>query len=83
MTDAQMETLEKLLNQAKDEGRKEERDRANRLASLLAEAEKYLREGKERWAPGTTNSRVDDLLKAIPEALRPELATPTDQGGAG
>lgn len=39
------------------------RAEADGLRDTVQEACRYLREGKERWAPNTTNSHVDEFLK--------------------
>ena len=58
------EMLPKLLAE-----RDEARNTCHQQASLRADLElaiKYLREGKAKFAPGTTNSFVDDLLAKYP-----------------
>lgn len=44
-------------------------EEVRRLEKLLAEAIQYLREGKNKFAPHTTNSFVDDFL-ARNEAMK-------------
>lgn len=44
-----------------------------KLESMLVKAEQFLREGKAKFAPNTTNSFVDDWLKDFAEMRKAGL----------
>ena len=47
----------------------EDQEQVDTAAYLLVEAFEVLKEAKRKWAPNTTNSKADDLIRDIDEYL--------------
>lgn len=54
----------------------EDQEQVDTAIYLLAQSSEVLKEAKRKWAPNTTNSKADDLIKDIDEYLN---SLPTDK----